>query len=136
MIAVSDVLFELNVPPSETLTMAAQVPVNKYLALGIRYLDQNAQPIASAVQPDSPPSWSNAAAIGSLEVSEDGRTAIFKPSAAGSTVIRLTLAVAGRTYNAEVSVDVIPVEAPAPQDLTSIEITTNVVDPPATPPPA
>lgn len=135
LVAVSDILFEFNLDPIEATKMAAQIPQNKWLALGIRYLDQNAQPMASAVAPDSPPSWSNSAAIGALEVSPDGLMAMFKPSAPGSTVIRLTLAVGGRTYNAELSVEVVPSDA-RPQDLTSIEISATAVDPPVTPPPA
>lgn len=127
MIAVGPILFELNLDPLETMKMAVQVPQNKQLSLGIRYLDQAGQPMLSSVPLDSPPSWSNSAAIGSLDVSGDGMAATFRPSAPGSTNIRLTVTSGRNQYNAELAVEVTPAEGSQPQVLSAVEIIPNVI---------
>jgi hypothetical protein len=136
MVSVDCILFEFNLDLQETSKMAIQVPQDKTISLGIRYLDQNGQPMLSPVNHDQPPSWSNSDAIGSLAVAPDGLTAVFTPSAPGNTNVRLTVTSGTRQYNAELGIEVTPSQ-PVNQIFSSVEISAVVQDPqPAPTPPA
>jgi hypothetical protein len=89
----------------------------------ISFLDQNGNPMLTAVTPDAPPTWSDTTpATGTLTPAAGGLSATEAAIAAGSDVVNVALTVGGAAFSASLGITV----SPAPQVLTSIAINATV----------
>ena len=107
---------------------AASVNVNvgHPVAIAIKYLDQNGNPMLTTPTPDSPPTWSqapSASGIDSLSVASPGNlSASLATLEAGTDIITVNMQVGGVALSASLGVNI----SPAPQVLTSIELVPTV----------
>ena len=107
----------IELEPEERLLMALNMTVGQTDVIGIAYLDQNGQPMATTPTPDAAPVWTaSTPATDTLTVAPDGLTASDAAVAVGTDTINMTLNVGGRPFTAVLDVNV----TGAPQVLTSV----------------
>ena len=106
--------------PNEEVKFMTDVSVGHTVVDTIIYLDQNGNPMLVTPAPDSPPVWTNTAAVtvDTMTVSADGSTDTIHALAVGVDTVTVNVIVGGKTFTAtqQLSVDA------APQVLTSVAI--------------
>lgn len=100
------------------------VSVGHKVTASLVFLDQNANPMLIAPTPDSPPTWTDSTpATGTLTAAADGLSATEIANTTGTDTISVSVSVGGTTFSATLGVTV----TPAPQVLTSVDLTSTVV---------
>jgi hypothetical protein len=106
--------------PNEEVKFMTDVSVGHTVVDTIIYLDQNGNPMLVTPAPDSPPVWTNTAAVtvDTMVVSADGSTDTIQALAVGVDTITVNVIVGGKTFTAtqQLSIDA------APQVLSSVAI--------------
>ena len=99
------------------------VSIGHTVTCGLLYLDANGNPMIPQPTPDAAPTWAQTTpATDTMAVSADGSTDVLTAVAAGGDVVSVDVKVGGVDFTASVPITV----SPAPQVLTSVEITTSV----------
>jgi hypothetical protein len=117
--AVNGVAIRLH--PYIRIRLMITVNVGHEVLCTIEQLDQNGNPMLTAVVADSPPSWSDTPAtppVDTFTPAADGSSATLVATAVGTDTVNVSASFGGKTYTASLAVTI----AAAPQVLTSIAI--------------
>lgn len=111
-------------PEEVIMSTPVTVSVGHKVTASLVFLDQNANPMLIAPTPDSPPTWTDSTpATGTLTAAADGLSATEIANTTGTDTISVSVSVGGTTFSATLGVTV----TPAPQVLTSVDLTSTVV---------
>ena len=117
--------YKFFISPNERVSTMANinVTVGHTVSMKLVFLDQNGNPMLTAVTPDAAPAWSDTTpATGTLTVGADGLSATELAITAGADVVNVSLAVGGVAFAASLGITA----AAAPQVLTSVQILATV----------